>query len=145
VLHPSDSLQRTAYSLAATFLGRMCISGAIEKLPDESWQLTREAIAFYQKCAPVIKCGTSRRFGVLGASWRHPQGWQAVVRSSAEEMLVVLHTFAGAPDEVVIPLPATGELVETFSNVAVTLCGNELLVKTGGDFTGAVFLLRRLA
>ncbi|MES2924172.1 MAG: glycoside hydrolase family 36 protein [Verrucomicrobiota bacterium] len=142
VLHAQDSPQRIAYSLAATFLGRMCISGGIEKLPEASWLLTREAIAFYQKCAPVIKYGTSRRFGVLGKSWRHPQGWQAVVRSSADQVLVVLHIFANAPHEVSIPLPAAAELLGSFPNSAVTVDGDQLLLKTGGDFTGAVFLLK---
>ena len=141
VLHRQDSPQRIAYSLAATFLGRMCISGGIEKLPEASWQLTRQAIAFYQKCAPIIKYGTSRRCGVLGNSWRHPQGWQAVVRHSANQVLVVLHTFAGAPEEVSIPLPGAAELVESFPGLSATVDGDQLRVKTTGDFTGAVFLL----
>lgn len=142
VLHPQDSLQRLSYSLAATFLGRMCISGGIEKLPAASWSLTREAIAFYQKCVPVIKYGKSRRYGVMGASWRHPQGWQAVVRSSPDQVLVVLHTFAGAPAEVSIPLPVAAELVGNFPGIEAAVDGDQLHLKTGGDFVGAVFLLK---
>jgi len=141
VLHPSDSLQRIRYSLAATFLGRMCLSGGIEKLPAESWNLTRDAIALYQKSAPVIKHGVSRRFGDIGASWRHPQGWQAVVRHSAGQVLVVFHTFAVAPDEVSIPLPGGWLLDDTFADEAAVVKDGHLHVKTGGDFHGAVFLL----
>lgn len=143
VLHPQNSPRRLAYSLAATFLGRMCVSGAVEKLPYESWDLTRRAIAFYQRCAPVIKYGTSRRFGVMGESWRHPQGWQAVVRRSVDQVLVVVHTFVGAPEEVAIPVPTGAKLLESFPHERVVLSGGELRVKTGGDFTGAVFLLDR--
>lgn len=142
VLHPQDSLQRLSYSLAATFLGRMCISGGIEKLPAASWSLTRDAIAFYQKCAPVIKYGKSRRYGVIGESWRHPQGWQAVVRSSPDQVLVVLHTFVGAPAEVSIPLPVAAELVGNFPGIEAAVDGDQLRLKTGGDFVGAVFLLK---
>ena len=144
MLHPQDSLQRIAYSLAATFLGRMCLSGGICELPAASWQLACDAIAFYRKCAPVIDNGKSRRFGETGKSWRHPQGWQAVVRSSADRALVVLHTFAGAPDEIWIKLPAKAEMLESFpatSPTAATVAGGWLHVKTGGDFTGTVFLL----
>lgn len=141
VLHPSDSLQRIRYSLAATFLGRMCLSGGIEKLPPESWNLTREAIGLYQKAAPVIKHGVSRKFGNTGASWRHPQGWQAVVRSSADLTLVTLHTFAGAPDEIAIPLPGGWMLDEAFTDGAAQVGNGRLQLKTGGDFRGAVFLL----
>lgn len=141
VLHPQDSPQRIAYSLAATFHGRMCISGDIGELPAASWQLTCEAIAFYRKCAPIIKYGTSRRFGEIGKSWRHPQGWQAMVRSSKDQALVVLHTFAGAPDEIWIPLPAAAEMLASFPATSAAVVGDRLHVKTGGDFTGTVFLL----
>jgi len=142
VLHPTDSLQRIAYSLTATFLGRMCISGAVEKLPAASWDLTRQAIAFYQKCAPIIKNGISRKYGTLGESWRRPQGWQAVVRSSADQVLVVLHTYADAPEEVSIPLPVDAELQDSFANDTAEIQGRHLKVKTGRNFTGAVFILK---
>jgi alpha-galactosidase len=78
---------------------------------------------------------------MLGNSWRHPQGWQAVVRHSADQMLVVLHTFAGAPEEVSIPLPGAAEHVESFPGLTATVEGDQLRVKILGDFTGAVFLL----
>lgn len=143
VLHPADSLQRVRYSLAATFLGRMCLSGGIEKLPGASWDLTREAIGIYQKSAPVIKHGISRRFGELGASWRHPQGWQAVVRCSDDMTLVVLHTFADAPAEISVPLSGEWELTEAFMDGTAEVSEQTLRVKTGGDFRGAVFLFRK--
>ena len=142
VLHPHDSLQRIRYSLAATFLGRMCLSGAIEKLSEESWSLVREAITFYQKAAPVIKSGTSRRYGQLGESWRHPQGWQAVVRTSSNLALVVVHSFAGSPGEVSVPLPGDWQLLGSFGDGSAVPIGGTLSVKTGGDFSGAVFLFQ---
>src|SRR6185295_152829 len=43
VLHRSDSMRRLGYSLAATFLGRMCLSGEIAELSDEQWQLVLAA------------------------------------------------------------------------------------------------------
>jgi alpha-galactosidase len=143
VLHPDDSLQRIAYSLAATFLGRMCLSGGIEKLPDASWQLTREAVALYEKAAPVINYGTSRRFGETGASWRHPKGWQGVVRTSSDLALVVVHAFADAPGQVSIPLTGEWALEQGFGHGSVDFAASSLEVNTGGDFSGAVFLLRR--
>jgi alpha-galactosidase len=142
VLYPVDSLQRVAYSLAATFLGRMCTSGGIGNLPEDSWQLAREAIALDQKAAPVIKYGVSRRFGELGESWRYPQGWQAVVRTSRDRALVVLHTFAEAPDGVSIPLPGDWEVIESFPVESAAFVSGQLAAKTGGDFHGAVFLLK---
>jgi alpha-galactosidase len=145
VLHPHDSLQRITYSLSATFLGRMCLSGAIEKLPAESWSRVREAIALYAKAAPVIKYGESRRFGSLGESWRHPTGWQALVRQGGDELLVVLHGFADAPAEVSIPLQGGWEIVDHFGSGQAVVSEQSLRVETAGDFSGEVFLLRRIA
>ncbi len=143
VLHPTDSPQRIRYSLAATFLGRMCLSGGIEKLSAASWELTKEAIALYQKAAPVIKYGVSRRFGDVGASWRHPQGWQAVVRTSDKHALVVVHSFAGSPSEVEVPLKGNWKLQETFSDGSAEIAGAVLKLTRDADFSGSVFLLER--
>jgi alpha-galactosidase len=107
VLHQADSEQRLVYSLAATFLGRMALSGDIAALTAAQWQIAERAMNFYRRVAPIIKHGTSRRFGAVGASWRHPQGWQVVVRTSADgkQALVVAHTFAKAPEQMDVPLP----------------------------------------
>lgn len=141
VLHPGDSQRRLRYSLAATFLGRMCLSGGIEKLPATSWEVTREAISLYQKCTPVIKCGISRRFGETGASWRHPRGWQAVARRGASHLLVVVHTFSGAPERLSIPIPGNWKVECAFTEGTHEMAGQSLCVHPGGDFTGSVFLL----
>ncbi|MEO8615021.1 MAG: alpha-galactosidase [Luteolibacter sp.] len=145
VLHPTDSVQRLRYSLAATFLGRMCLSGGIEKLSQDALSIVREAIEFYQKATAVIKYGTSRRFGELGPSWRHPVGWQAMVRASEKQGLVVLHAFANAPDRVNIPLDGPWKIAGSFGidPSVVVFNGTGLDLPTGGDFSGAVLLLER--
>lgn len=141
VLHPHDSPRRIGYSLAATFLGRMCLSGGIGKLSDTSWALAREAIRLYKKAAPVINYGTSRRYGVSGESWRHPRGWQAVVRTATDRALVVFHAFEDAPETVSLPLPGDWELVESFGNGSAIPADGALVIRGDGDFSGAVFLL----
>eukprot|EP01034_Spumella_vulgaris_P005088 gene5088-6490_t len=45
VLRRGDSRQRLGYSLAATFLGRMCLSGDLAELDAEAAQFVREGIA----------------------------------------------------------------------------------------------------
>ncbi|MEO5715858.1 MAG: glycoside hydrolase family 36 protein [Luteolibacter sp.] len=146
VLHPSDSLQRLHYSLAATFLGRMCLSGGIEKISPEALSVVQQAIALYQKVAPIIKYGTSRKFGETGQSWRHPEGWQALVRSSGKQALVVLHAFANAPATVTIPLEAgVWKVAESFAidPGAVVFKREGVDLSIAGDFSGAVLLLER--
>ena len=151
VLHQGDSDQRLAYSLAATFLGRMCLSGEIAKLSKAQWELVQRAIKFYRQVAPVIKHGTSRCFGELGESWRNPKGWQAIVRTSTDEYfaLIVIHTFANAPGQIEIPLPKSpwkiaGQFSADGTGKAI-FSGSTLRVETGSDFRGQVFRLRHAA
>jgi alpha-galactosidase len=146
VLHRSDTPQRLRYSLAATFLGRMCLSGEVEELDTTQWQSVCQAMELYQQAAPIIKHGTSRVFGNPSPSWRHPQGWQAVRRISndGKSALLVVHTFANAPATIEIPWPdgtwqLTGQLT---GQLAAAFTGGALTLSTGGDFVGAVFLFR---
>ncbi|RYD67919.1 MAG: alpha-galactosidase [Verrucomicrobiaceae bacterium] len=144
VLHPKDSLQRIQYSLAATFLGRMCLSGGIAELPPESWRLVREMISLYQKATRVIKYGRSRRFAEVGESWRHPQGWQAVVRTSDKQAVVVLHTFAGAPGRIVVPLGSGWRVEDGVEVGGARVEGERMVVESPGDFSGGVWLLEKV-
>lgn len=148
VLHQADSDQRLRYSLAATFLGRMALSGEITKLTASQWELVERAMQFYREVAPIIKHGWSRRHHELGASWRQPRGWQAVVRGAAQgrDMLVVLHTFAKAPQTIRIPLPSGPkiQLVKSFcprANCLIRLTAGCLEVTGMPDFDSEVLLL----
>ncbi len=145
VLHPDDSPQRLGYSLAATFLGRMCLSGDIAGLSPDAWNFVREAIDLYRRAAPVIKYGTSRRFGQWGESWRHPNGWQAVVRTSESLALVVVHTFAGAPAKLEIPVGEGWKPLGTLGRAhgQPVLSDGILGLRGVADFSGAVLLFGR--
>jgi alpha-galactosidase len=147
VLHPSDSDQRLAYSLAATFLGRMCLSGQIAELTATQWDIVRRAQHLYRAAAQIIKHGTSRRFGQMGESWRHPTGWQGILRVAANgtQALAVIHAFAAAPKELGLPLPhgRVWRIADQFSvgpNRA-SVDGHCLACSCDGDFTARVVLL----
>ena len=144
VLHRSDTPQRLIYSLAATFLGRMCLSGEVEQLDKTLWQTVGEAMALYQHAAPILKHGSSRSFGKLGESWRHPHGWQAARRISnnRKSILLVVHTFADAPTTIEVPWPdGTWQLAGKLScQPSPTIAAGILTLPTGGDFHAAVFL-----
>jgi alpha-galactosidase len=79
VLRKTDDRKRLVYSLAATFLGRMCISGDLHELSAEQWNTLLEAQRLYRATWPLIKHGRSRRYGPPVTSYRHPKGWQAVL------------------------------------------------------------------
>ena len=107
VLYPSDSDERLVYSLAATFLGRMCLSGDVDRLSAGQWGVVRTGDG-------AVPTGRARHQGRRepplrrrGGELASPQGWQAVRRVSADgrSVLVVAHAFADAPASLEVPLP----------------------------------------
>ena len=142
-------MQRLAYSLAAGFLGRLCLSGEVDQLSDQQWALVQEAIRFYDCIAPIIKRGRSRLHQSIGAAWRHPQGAQVVVRvaDSGDHALVVTHTFAAPlPPEITVPLPAGDwQIVGAFPDTVATpeIAANQLQIGPSVEFEGWALHLAR--
>jgi alpha-galactosidase len=150
VLRKSDTPQRLAYSLAATFLGRMCLSGEVHDLSPAQWKLVVSAMELYRRVFPVIRDGVSTFHGRKGESWRHPQGWQAVARTSArnDRALVVVHTFAKPfPKSATVDLPGSGWKVDEVwppsNGLSGKLKGGKLHLELAGEFRATVITLRR--
>ena len=111
VLQAADTIRRINYSMVNTFLGVMCISGDVIHLSAEQWEKAEEGMNFYRRVRHIIRDGRSMFFGDVSDSWRHPEGWQAVVRTDGRETLAVIHTFGGAvPEKIVLPVKASGIL-----------------------------------
>ena len=149
VLRKGDSPRRLAYSLAATFLGRMCLSGEVHDLSPAQWKLTVSAMELYRRVYPIIRDGESFFYGETGKSWRHPRGWQGVVRvdRSRKRALVVIHTFARPfPQELSIEIPGTGWKIEEVwppeSTHKPRLSRGRLQVSLPGAFSAVVVQLR---
>jgi len=145
VLKPTDSPERLRYSLAAGFLGRLCLSGDLTGLSDDQATVVREAVELHGRAAPVIAEGTSRLYGDLPDNWRHLTGWQAVRRVSADDtsMLVVVHTYAGAPSSVDVPLTGQDWRVAETSYGTAEVTDFTLRVEGLTEHDGRVVLLRR--
>lgn len=127
VIRSEDSLKRIAYSIANTFLGRMCLSGDVTKLTDAQWDVIDRGIAFYKKAAPIIKDGYSRLYGPKIISYRHPKGWQCLLRTEGsvehekkKGLLAVFHSFNGEHDgalEVPLPSDRVYQIEEIYSDM----------------------------
>jgi alpha-galactosidase len=155
VLRASDDERRLIYSLAATFLGRMCLSGDLTTLGAGARGLVDRAVALYREAAPIIAAGVSRRQGPAQGAYRALSGWQAVLRrggrgsagtalNQTESLLIVLHTFAGAPASLRLKLPASGyrlagSLVP--AGVGLAIDGDGLIVEGLSCWCGAVAIL----
>ena len=112
VLQAKDSPRRINYSLVNTLLGVMCLSGDVTGLSPEQWRQVDDGIAFHRAAGGIIRNGVSAFHGEVSASWRHPEGWQAVVRTAEEGTLAVIHTFGGRfPAEVRLPVRG-GQIVK---------------------------------
>ncbi len=118
VLRADDSPRRMVWSLCATFLGVMCLSGDVEKLAPEQWAIVRRAIAFDRMAAPILQDGITKRHGPPVASYRHPKGWQAVERTSPDRRrkLIVAHLFDDAPERLTLPVAEGYRLRAAFAD-----------------------------
>lgn len=107
VIRETDSLKRIAYSVANTFLGRMCLSGDVTNLTSEQWNVIECGMAFYKKIAPIIKAGQTYQMSPQIEKIRYPEGWQGIVRVGKNgEAYVLVHTFGGTyPEEIQMKLP----------------------------------------
>lgn len=99
VIRKYDSLKRVAYSIAATFLGRMCLSGDVLELDQEQWSIIDKGIRFYKRIASIIKCGKTYHFGTPMLSYRYTVGWQGILRMGEDNTAVaIFHVFEECAD-----------------------------------------------
>ncbi len=145
VIRQNDSLKRIAYSVSATFLGRMCLSGDITSLTDEQWQMIDNGIAFYKKAASVIKNGVTRHILSRDNSERHPEGAQVVMRERGDTKLITVHTFKNAPQSIKLPISDTDEIISLYSHTDnfITNENGEYTIKNSEDFSGYGILVKK--
>lgn len=143
VIRSGETPTRTCYSLAAGFLGRLCLSGDALLWTESQRSMVRDATALYRQAVPVLRDGRSHIYGPPVCSYRHPKGWQAVVREGSNgDILCVIHTFSD-PMPFDIALPGKGWIVsKKFGMLRTAIKGGRLLVSPE-PFSAAVALLRR--
>jgi alpha-galactosidase len=151
VLRAEDTIQRTCYSLAATFLGRMCISGDICTLPHQNWNKMIEAISLYKSVAEVIRTGVSVWYGSEIKSYRHPKGWQAIFRMALDhsKAIVVFHSFSNpVPHEISFKLSSENwqcAKILTAGNMCVRIEKETVYIIGASEFDSCVLCLTSAA
>ncbi|MFI4913373.1 MAG: alpha-galactosidase [Sedimentisphaeraceae bacterium JB056] len=148
VLRSDDTMARLHYSLAATFLGRMCISGELLSLNRQQFDLMKQYQTFYGQVKDIINNGQTLRYGPEPETFRHPKGWQAILRKLPDDSraLLVIHSFdEPVADEVRIKLPISGWKIEKMiadENVHVEIQKDILDIEFSSTFTSAVVELK---
>ena len=146
VLRAENDAKRLYYSLAAGFLGRLCLSGEIDKLAPWQKKIMFEAVDFYKRIAPLVKHGVSRLERELTSrSSNYPAGWQILSRSWKNEEMLVIHGFRNAPEQLSISLNGEQKIAGVFKSddVDVRIGGDKLLVSGLSDYSGLVVLLKQ--
>lgn len=151
VIRQTDSLKRIAYSVANTFLGRMCISGDVCELSDEQGDVIDRGMIFYQKIAPIIKEGYTYFYGTDIRSYRHPKGWQGILREGiteefANEAFIVVHGFndiVGSRIEVELPYEYTIKEYYSYCQEDIQIQGRMLRYAFHDDMQAICIRLER--
>lgn len=147
VLRKWDDDRRICYTLAAGFIGRLCISGDVDTIDESQMQRVYEATDFYEKVKPLIRSGESRLDQRLkGESWNHPRGAQIFRRTNDDAEMLVIHTFANADPKMEISLSPGMELADTFGepSVKVEQHGSVLTLTNLPDWCGLVILCKKV-
>ncbi len=143
VVHDDDSKERLMYSLCATFLGRVCLSGMIDELATWQEEIILSAMNFYAGLEDIIKNGKTKIYGNKSICTRYPTGTQVVVRATDTQMLVVCHNFDGNLTDVEIDVPDGYAIIDRFDEDMFELSGGKLKVSNKESFTAGAVLLGR--
>jgi alpha-galactosidase len=131
VLRAADDVDRVNYILNSTFLGRMCLSGEIFDIGEESWDAVNKAITFYEEVRHIIKDGMTTVIDCECNDYNNLTGHQAVLRELGDEALLIVHTFEDGANPDIHKYLEGYKVVSTF--------GSEL----DGDFRGRSFYLQK--
>ena len=141
VVREDDTAERLVYSLAATFLGRVCLSGDMDKLSEKQSAVVHEALDFYRKLDNILINGRTKIYGNRSVSMRHPTGTQVVVRKTECEMMIVYHAFGGDLQPVEFEIPEEFRVEASFHADAISVQGSHITIEPVNPFTaGAMYL-----
>lgn len=148
VIRHTDSIRRIIWSLSATLLGRMCISGHVARLDDKQMQAIRDGVEFYRKAAPVIRKGSTRVYRRDITAYDHAHGWQVSVRTGEDAVLLTAHAFENNGGEYTLEQDFTGYVIDSVycdSDCSAVLENGKLTFRVGGEYCGLGVLLRKEA
>lgn len=131
VLRANADIHRINYLLTSAFLGRLCLSGEIFELSDESWSAATSAIKFYDRIKHIIRDGKTTLIRSNVKDYSRPEGCQAVLRELGSSALLIVHTFENGANPPINDILDDYTVTDTF--------GSEL----DGSFRGKAFILEK--
>ena len=128
VIRKESDSARINYLIAASYLGRLCLSGELHELTDEHWKIVQSGIDFYAKIKHIIRDGRTTLIDATADDYSDPHGYQIVKRELENEALIIAHTFKNGANPPIDEVLSGYEIREAF--------GSEL----DSDFRGKAFL-----
>lgn len=143
VIHPDQDRREMVYRLASGFLGRLCLSGALDELNDGQLALVRRVAGFYERCSGVIRTGQTTVYGEGGRWLRALTGWQAAIRVNGDEALAVVHVFGSSGETIRLPLSGWKIAESLCEGVRAQAQPDRFVLQADGGRCAGVFLLHR--
>ncbi len=137
-LRKEDSIARIVYSLCAAMMGRICLSGDIDRLNAEQLNSVKEGLSFYERVKNVVRRGDILDIDSDITSYRNPRGRQIYVKEYAGKRLIIVH-FLG--EDTTVKIPAGNlTLLSAYTSLCYRMERGVLTVEGKKDTAGAFLL-----
>ena len=139
-LRQDDSVSRIVYSLCAAMMGRICLSGDIDRLNEGQLALVKEGLDFYKSVKDIVRYGDIKRIDCNITSFRDPLGRQIYIKEYEDKLLVIVHFLE---DESTVEIPVAGfALTSAYTDLKYRIKKGVLSV-SGKKYSAGAFYLQR--
>ena len=139
-LRPWNDAKRLYYLLCGGFLGRLCLSGDLDKLSAGQMETVRRAASLYDEVSGIIADGASSVEQHWNASFNHPEGWQKVSFAKDGRRLTVIHVFGNPPETIEFPVRGRSKRLFAPENAGADLESGTFVWKQPEAFSALVLL-----
>ena len=131
---------RTIYTLCAAMMGRICLSGEIQKVTPEKLELIAHGLEFYQYVKEIVRRGEITAMDCDVESYRGPKGRQVYIKQLGRKKLVIVH-FLECENAVRIPLDGYA-VKAVYTDLSYGVRSDTLRI-LGQSFHAGAFLLEK--
>lgn len=146
-IKPEDPDRRIIWSLCAALLGRMCLSGPLQKLNEGQIALVKNGIRFYKLIAPLLIEGNTKVYREGIRSYECAEGWQTVVRRGTDRAMVIAHVFKNGKNRFTVDAGLEGYKVTDMiceQGCGIELTDGKMMVYGSGDYYAIACLLEKV-
>lgn len=142
VVRKGEENSRTIYSLCAAMMGRICLSGDIDRRDAEKTALIKTGLDFYGQVKEIVRYGDIAKIDSTVEYYRDPKGRQVYIKDYGKERLIIVH-FLESGERVKLPLEGYG-LKVAYTDLSYRVDKNAEALRIAGEpFHAGAFLLEK--